>query len=246
MKTMVFFFKMMVSVVWFCLTCLFALFSSILTLRHPSNAYLFTYLFTRGVTWFLGVKIQIKNENVLRTAQPCVYIGNHQSNLDILTHAYCFQARTICVGKKEVIWIPFFGILFYLTGCILLDRKNHEKAVIGMRKAQEALTLRNLSIYMFPEGTRNKGSQQLLPFKKGAFYMAIDAQVPIVPVVSSQIDDLISLPNKTIKRGTVHIEVFDPIPTRGMTHDDLDRLMKICYDKMQNEFSKIKSVPFES
>ena len=181
----------------------------------------------------MDLEIDIRHKERLESNMPCVFVGNHQSNFDILTHACCYRPRTVAIGKKELIWIPFFGILFYVTGNIMLDRKNHVKALEGLKEAQEALTKKNISIYIFPEGTRSRAATKLLPFKKGAFHMAIAAQVSIVPIVASSIDPLIDMKNKKIRAGTVHIEVLEPISTKGMTESDVDKLLQMTYQRMQ-------------
>src|SRR4029079_18657026 len=89
-----------------------------------------------------------------------------------------------------------------------------------------------LCIAMMPEGTRNKEGKGLLPFKKGPFHLAILAQVPIIPVVSSPLKDIASWKYKVLKGGTIHMTVLPPIPTKGMTDGDVDRLSNTVREKM--------------
>jgi 1-acyl-sn-glycerol-3-phosphate acyltransferase len=207
--------------------------------RDPSGGHLFCQIFTWGVSNFTGIKIVIKNKQTLVSGQPCVYVGNHQSNLDMLIQANCYPPRTVCIGKKEIIWIPFFGALFYVTGNIFLDRKNHKKAMSGMDNAQEILTQKKISIYMFPEGTRNKSSKTLLPFKRGAFRLAIAAQVPIVPIVSCPVKNFIDSEKRVIHPGTAVVEVLEPLPTVGLVENDIDTLIQKTYDRMQSAFKRL-------
>ena len=92
---------------------------------------------------------------------------------------------------------------------------------------------------MFPEGTRNKGATKLLPFKKGAFYLAIAAQVPIVPVVSCPVKPLIDLENRKVTPGVAHIEVLEPIPTIGLTEADVDTLVATTHERMQKAYEEL-------
>jgi len=234
-----FYIKLILCVLWFTITCTIAALTGLIRWRHPSGGNVFTSLFTVPAARLLGIEIQVKNFERLDANQPCVYVGNHQSNLDMLIQAKCFRPRTVCIGKKEIIWIPFFGALFFLTGHIFLDRKNHGKAMEGMEQAKYFLTHRNISVYMFPEGTRNKGATKLLPFKKGAFRLAIAAQVPILPIVSCPVKPLIDIEKRKINPGIAHIEVLEPISTKGLTEADVETLMATTYDRMQKTFEKL-------
>ena len=110
--------------------------SGFLRWRDPSGGYVFVSLFTGPASKILGIDIQVNNFQRLDENQPCIYVGNHQSNADMLIQSKCFRPRTVCIGKKELIWIPFFGALFYFTGHILIDRKNHRKAMADMGEAK--------------------------------------------------------------------------------------------------------------
>jgi len=88
------------------------------------------------------------------------------------------------MGKKELFWAPLLGLYMWLAGSIFIDRSNKDRAVQSLKEAGDELKRRSTSLWMFAEGTR--ASQEvpgLRPFKKGAFHLAIDAQIPIVPVV---------------------------------------------------------------
>lgn len=228
-------------VLWFVISFLICFVVSIIRWRHPSGSYVFSYIFSRGAAFLLGITVQVRNESTLQNAQPCVYLGNHQSNLDVFNQAYCYQPRTIAVGKKEVLWIPLFGIIFYSTGNIFIDRSNRQKALKSLEKADEVLTKKRVSIWMFPEGTRNKGAPALLPFKKGAFHMAIHAQAPLVPVVSGPLNRLVDVRERKIIPGTLLIEVLEPIPTKGLTENDVDALVETTYNRMQEAFSRLSN-----
>ncbi len=237
-----FYLQILLSTLWFFICCFITLFVALVRWRHPSNGYFCAYLFTHGIKLITRLKIKIHNEERLLATQPCIYIGNHQSNADILVHACCYRSRTIAIGKKELLWIPLFGFLFYLCRNILLDRKNHDRAVEGLNQAKDYLTNQNISIYIFPEGTRNTGSKKMLPFKKGAFHMAISAGVPLLPIVASDIEPVIDFKNRKIHRGTINIEVLEPIPTKGLTLDDIETLIDTTRERMQRSFDKLKSV----
>ncbi|MBN8498250.1 1-acylglycerol-3-phosphate O-acyltransferase, partial [Accumulibacter sp.] len=143
------------------------------------------------------------------------YVANHQSSLDLTTFARVYPRKTVLIGKKELAYIPFIGQLYALFGNIFIDRKSTGSGVMGIDQAVNALTVRGDSIFMFPEGTRNLAGRGLLPFKKGAFYMAIEAQVPIIPVVCSSLNPLINFKKRYARSGRLMIRVLPPIHTRG-------------------------------
>jgi 1-acyl-sn-glycerol-3-phosphate acyltransferase len=190
----------------------------------------------------LGIKIVIENRERLLQNQPCIYLGNHQSNLDIIIHAFAYQKSTVAIGKKEIIFIPVFGTLFYLAGNILLDRQNKNNAFASLDKACAHIIKNKVSIYMFPEGTRNHGAKELLPFKRGAFYLAIKAQVPLVPIVASPIYPLLDFKNKRFKKGTITLTAAEPIITKGKSENDIQEIMTKAQNRMQNIFNESKTV----
>ena len=144
--------------------------------------------------------------------------------------------RTVSLGKKSLRWIPLFGQFYWLSGNILIDRKRQGKAFKSMDKATKALTKKNISVWIFPEGTRSKG-KGLLPFKKGPFHTAIKAQVQIVPIVISSYDKFLDLGK--LNSGNILAEVLDPIETKGKTKVDLDDLLNESYEKMNACFNKL-------
>lgn len=88
------------------------------------------------------------------------------------------------MAKKELQWMPFLGQFLSASGAVFVDRGNNEKAVRSLAAAGEAMKLRGTSLWLFPEGTRSmRPDSDMLPFKKGAFHLAVQAGVPIVPVV---------------------------------------------------------------
>lgn len=196
---------------------------------NPDNSRLFARLYSVPAAWFM--RIQVKAEVGPLWDQPpgCVIVANHQSNYDLFILGQVVPRRTVAIGKKTLGWIPLFGQLFWLGGNVLVDRKNAYQA----RKALQTTTgiLRDgTSIWIFPEGTRNQ-SEQLLAFKKGAFHMALEAGVPIVPVCVSRYTQRLNL--NSWRRRTVIVRSLPPIATRGLSQQDLPALMEQCRTQMQ-------------
>lgn len=232
---MLLFIRCFVLVVWFIITCVLAQLAYLLRPRHPSNSKLFCEVFCPPANWILGIDIEYRNFDKLKASQPCVFIGNHQHNLDVLIFGTRHPSRTISIGKQSIRWIPFFGLLYYLAGNLFIDRKNHIRAMHTMQIAREKLMKHNVSFIIFPEGTRSKG-RGLGPFKKGPFILAIDAQVKIQPIVASSVH-LLNWSRWNV--GKIIVEALPAIDTKGKTHDDIDHMISLAHQSMQSAHDKL-------
>jgi 1-acyl-sn-glycerol-3-phosphate acyltransferase len=167
---------------------------------------------------------------------PCVYIMNHQSALDILSNAEIYPKNCIVIVKRALTQIPFFGWIVALGDNIFLERENKTKSLQQMGEARKKMLEKNLSVWIFPEGTRRK-TGAIHPFKRGAFHLAIQAQTPIVPAVVSSYHNTLNFGRWN--SGTVIVEVLPPIPTTGKTAAELDELIAECHAKMSAAFARI-------
>ncbi len=193
----------------------------------------------RLMTGPLGFEVKVENERLLYAHQPCVYLCNHQSMYDVPVLGHLYPDRTIVVGKQELRWIPFFGWLFRRTGNVWINRADTESAVHRLRDAERAIRERNVSVWIFPEGTRGREPGRLLPFKKGAFHMAVNAGVPLVPVVVSPIAPIFDGRRRHIQRGTVRVRVLDAVSTEGVGEDDIEELIALVRGRMQATLTEL-------
>ncbi|WP_353349112.1 lysophospholipid acyltransferase family protein [Oceaniserpentilla sp. 4NH20-0058] len=185
--------------------------------------------------WYWGADIKIENPERLSPQQPTVLVANHQDTHDIFFAISIIRRGTVVLGKWEVLYIPFIGALFYLAGNILIKRKQKQKAQKALGQAADKMKKKNLSVLIFPEGTRNWGKP--LPFKLGAFKLAIEAQAPIQPVC-------FSLRHSTMDfrrwcSGTVKVKCLEPISTKGLSEDDAVELAVRCRKLIEAECIKI-------
>lgn len=213
--------------------CIFGTVYALLRGRHPSSVGVVARLFG-ALHPLVGLKVITRQQNTF--AQPAIYIGNHQNNYDMLTIAVMVPERTVSVGKKSLIWIPFFGIVYWATGNIFIHREKRSSAINTMNKVGEIIRDKQISIWMFPEGTRSRG-RGLLPFKTGAFHTAIAAGVPIIPVVCSSLHNKVDLNRKN--NGIVICEQLAPIDTSGYNRDNLRELIDHCHQVMQNKIAEL-------
>ncbi|KAH9938083.1 1-acylglycerol-3-phosphate O [Fomitopsis serialis] len=178
----------------------------------------------------LDIRLVVEGEEHLET-RPAVFIGNHQSMLDILYLGRIFPRRAAIVAKKELQWTPLLGQFMTLSGVIWIDRGNNAKAVRSLLAAGETLKAQRMGLWLFPEGTRSmREHHDLLPLKKGAFHIAVQAGVPIVPVVCENYWRLYR--KNVFGSGTLKIRVLPPIPTEGLTVADIPDLAVRVHDLM--------------
>ena len=197
---------------------------------NPDNSRLCARFYALPAMCILRLRLIAEMGEHVTRARPCVIIANHQSNYDLFILGNIVPPRTVCIGKKSLKWVPFFGQLFWLAGNVLIDRGNPVKARRSIQQTTATLQHKDTSIWVFPEGTRNLG-KGLLPFKRGAFQMAIEAGVPILPVcVSTYVRDMRL---NAWNSGHVMIRALAPIPTAGMTTDDIAQLIEQCQLSMQ-------------
>ena len=200
--------------------------------QTPAYNYLYSKILSLPLVRFLGWKIVCEGKEYLNLAQPCVYVANHQSNFDIVSYGPLFPAQTVCIGKKELKWVPLFGQFFAASGNIMIDRSNRTQAVAGLQQAQEAMLEKGRSIWIFPEGTRNRGKSDLLPFKRGAFYMAIASKRPIVAIVHQPLKTYLDAPRRKFKRTQIRIKVLPPFETAHLSLNDAHQLLATVQNAM--------------
>lgn len=196
---------------------------------HLDNSRLCGRVYSVPALRLLGLAAQLDVQELHKLRSPCVIVANHQSNLDLFVLGSVVPPRTVSIGKKSLRWIPIFGQIYWLAGNVLIERGNAERAKQAMLQTTATLQQQAASIWVFAEGTRNLG-RGLLPFKKGAFQMAINAGVPIVSLCCSNYKKTKRL--NRWRSGKVLIRALPPIPTTGLTLDDLAELMERCREQM--------------
>jgi len=171
-------------------------------------------------TALAGIELRVRGEEHLWSSRPAVFIFNHQSSLDVLLLCKLLRRDFVGVAKKELRRVPFFGDLAALIGTVFIDRANSTEAIRALQPAVDALRS-GTSLAIAPEGTRAP-TPRLGRFKKGAFHMAMQARVPIVPIVIRNALDALPKSGLVIRPATVDVVVLPPIPTRDWTRESLD------------------------
>ncbi|VUZ38550.1 unnamed protein product [Hymenolepis diminuta] len=129
----------------------------------------------------------------------------------------------------------------YFTKLLPIVRDDHDKAMETMRKALDMVKNEHINMFIFPEGTRNRNGENILPFKKGAFHLAIQAHLPIIPVVISSYRSFLDHKKKVFDDATYGVYILEPIPTEGLASANAGSLMQQTYDAM-NEIFKLTTL----
>lgn len=169
-----------------------------------------------------AVKVEIVGRELIEQARPALYVANHASLLDVLIAMWLVPYGTSAVAKKEVIWFPFVGQVYLLSGSLRVDRANRTSAIAAMDRQARFVERSGVSVVIWPEGTRSRDGR-LLPFKKGFAHLALQTRLPIVPIVISGAHRAWQKGGFRIAEGThVRVEVTPPIPTTGWARERLD------------------------
>jgi 1-acyl-sn-glycerol-3-phosphate acyltransferase len=173
-------------------------------------------LWARSLLAIAGVRVKIEGLEKLKPGQSYVFASNHLSYMDtpvILTH---IPADFRFMAKDGLFKIPLLGTHLGQAGHIPVPRHDPRAAVKTMSVAADTIRTRNISLLIFPEGGRSRDGA-LQPFKDGAAYIAIKADVPLVPLAISGTRQILAMHSATFHRGQVTVRIGDPIPTTGLT-----------------------------
>ncbi|KAF1973935.1 acyltransferase-domain-containing protein [Bimuria novae-zelandiae CBS 107.79] len=201
--------------------------------------------FKWSMWWTTGVTFRISNdggeENLL--TRPVVFLGNHQTELDVLMLGCTFPPYTSVTAKKSLKWVPFLGWFMTLSKTVFIDRANRTSARATFDSAAQTMRTERQNVFIFPEGTRSYAEQpELLPFKKGAFHLAIQAQVPIVPIVVANYSHVLNVKKREFNPGVIDVSVLPPISTKGKTAADVDEMTTKTRQAMLEELIRLSHV----
>ncbi len=222
-----------VSIVWVVFSTTFFGLLAILTsffTRTGNAVHIVARIWGRSILIASRVPVTVNGEEHFDSSRPYIFMSNHQSNFDIpvlLAHLRC-QFRWL--AKAELFRIPIFGRGMRGAGYIPIDRSDRRAAIRSLQAAAETIR-RGSSVMIFPEGTRSLDGQ-IRPFKKGGFVLAVDAGVPIVPVVICGTFAVMSKSSLRIHRGPVRIRVLEPIETDGYGRKRKDELLELVRERM--------------
>lgn len=173
---------------------------------HRDNVHVAGILYS-SISRLLGLKLVFRVPQSVKQGGPYVFICNHQNSYDLITVCGAAQKGMVTVGKKSLKWIPLFGQVYWLSGNIMIDRKNSGRAHDTLKSTVDKIKKKRLSVWFFPEGTRSYG-RDLLPFKTGAFRIAQATGEDIVTICASNLHNKIKL--NRWDNGTLLVELSEP------------------------------------
>jgi 1-acyl-sn-glycerol-3-phosphate acyltransferase len=210
--------------------------------RNRQTLYWYGRVFCRGLVAMMGWKVEPDHPERLRDSRPCIIVGNHQSFLDVVTFGSIFPPKTVSAGKREIGKIPVFGWFYRLSGNLTIDRAHARSALASLQEAALAMEREKIAVWFMPEGHRNQ-SGTLLPFKSGAFRLAIAAQAPVVPIVAEPLTAIADTRMRLARRGRLRVRVLEPVPTEGLQHADVPALAARVRDRMQEALDRLAAEP---
>lgn len=178
-------------------------------------------VFADTASALIGLNLKIKGEHHLWSHRPAVFLFNHQSNVDMVIIARLLRRDISGVGKKEIGELPLIGRVLEFAGVVLVDRKDTAQAIAAMGALVDTMRIEGKSICMSPEGTRSF-TPKLAPFKKGAFHLAMQAGVPVVPIVIQNSSDIMPKGDMIYRPATVEVEVLPPVDTSTWSAETID------------------------
>lgn len=179
-------------------------------------------VFADSASALIGLKLKVKGEEHLWSHRPAVFVFNHQSKADIIIAARLLRRDVAGIGKQEIKKLPVLGKVLEFGGIVYIDRNNSANAIEAMKPLVDAMRNEGKSVVLAPEGTRTI-TPKLGKFKKGAFHLAMQAGVPMIPIVIHNAGDVAPKGDFVFRSATVEVEVLEPIDTSGWDVSTIDQ-----------------------
>ena len=175
--------------------------------------------------WILGIRLDVSGRNNVDREKPCVFMANHLSFLDGPLLFYIIPQFVRVILKKEIFRIPIIGWSMGFVGFVPVDRKGLKSGRRSIERATELIKTKGYSCLIFPEGTRSRDGK-MQSFRRGAFFLAINSQAPIVPITIEGTYDLMPKGSPFTKKGTVKVTFHQAVPVSGLAKEDMPALME--------------------
>ena len=192
-------------------------------LRDPWPMYAAARVVVRMLMRLAGVRVEVSGPDPRLAPQPCLYLANHNSNLDPPV-LWPYLPRVVVMAKAAVFRYQPFGYAMKFAGFIPVERNKPDSRLQALDQGVSRLR-QGVSMLVFPEGTRSRDGN-LLPFRPGPFTMAIEAQAPIVPITILGSGRVMSRGQWVIRPGRVRVVFHPPVPTKGLSQADRRALMQ--------------------
>lgn len=199
-----------------------------------------TRYWSKWILWAAGVRVETEGLEHLTPESPQIFAANHASWFDVWALAAAIPKRNRFVAKKELERIPLFGTAWKVAGHVSVDRGDRSSAIRSLREAGERIHRDDISVVIYPEGTRSR-TGELGPFKKGAFMLALHTGVDIVPVAIIGTREIQPAGAWRIRRGKIILRFGEPIQTSDYTIARRDELVA----KVRSEIEEMLAGPIK-
>jgi 1-acyl-sn-glycerol-3-phosphate acyltransferase len=238
-----FYFGFLFGGLWFLLCSAAGIVWLLVSPGNRQTLYVYGKVFCRGLTRMMRWTVEVENRERMEAFRPCVIVANHQSFLDVVTFGSVFPRRTVSAGKREIGKIPIFGWFYRLSGNLIIDRGDARSALHSLEAAAETMRREKIAVWFMPEGHRNTGAE-LLPFKSGAFRLAIASGAPIIPIIAEPLTAIADTRRHRARTGRLRVRVLEPLRTEGLTVKDVPALLAQARNRMQSSLEEFRpSIP---
>lgn len=219
------------------ITTFYSLYSVLLAFLSPGEEKIHGVArnWARALLCLAGVRVHVIGQENVRMDNPQIFMANHQSVFDIFAVLGYIPGEFRWIAKAELFRIPVFGRAMRGAGYIPIDRKNHEKAMISIAEAAQKIR-KNRSIMSFPEGTRSIDGT-IGAFKPGMFLLAMQAEVPIVPVTIIGANKVWPKRSLSINAGDITIVIDKPIDVTTYSQEKrnelIEKVRNIIFDNLK-------------
>lgn len=187
-----------------------------------------------------GIRLEVRGAEHISRSQAYVFVANHISVIDIFAHYSALPVPTRFLAKRELFRIPVFGQAMRAIGIVEVDRAGGPEAMQRIRESARRVTERGLSLIVYPEGTRSRDGE-LQRFKMGAFAIAANMSLPIVPTTIQGTREVMRAGSHWIRGGPVTLVIDEPIHPRGTGRAEIVRLAKASRAIIEARYEELRS-----
>jgi 1-acyl-sn-glycerol-3-phosphate acyltransferase len=183
----------------------------------------------------LGIRLDVSGRESVERGDPVVFMANHLSFLDGPLLYYLVPRAVRVILKKELFRIPIVGWAMRFVGFVPVDRKGLKSGHKSIERATQSILTKGYSYLIFPEGTRSRDGE-MLPFRRGAFFLAINSHAPIVPITIKGTFGLMPKGSPFAKKGTVTVIFHEAISVNDLTERDMPQLIEQVRTRIRSGF----------
>lgn len=225
-------YSVLVFIVFMLIFGLFIVFPLLVSTKGGKISFFFIRLWARSWSFLSGIRYEIHDSHLIKKHQPYIFIFNHRSFIDAPVIPIAIPQEVRAIGKKELSKVPFFGFIVSWVA-VWVDRNDAESRKSSVERLLKILSS-GISIVVAPEGTRNTSEYTLLPFQRGAFRIAVETGIPIMPMAIIGADKIMKKGSLLIKPGLIRIYFSNPIEPENLNNlEDYQELSEKSFKRLE-------------